>query len=231
MKSVAIISGGSRGIGFAIAQQLINDGFFVHIIGSNSQNLMDAITQLGADNAQSSVCDMSSAGEVISLSKNLSELYPNIQILVNNVGVFLPGSMMEEPSGQWEKEWELNVSSAYHLTRGLWANLKSTPRAHVFNMCSIASIVSYSAGGTYAVTKHALLGFSKSLREEGRPYGIRVTSLLPGATLTDSWAGVDLPAERFMSVQSVARVVSLAFEINNDTQMEEVLLRPIQGDI
>lgn len=231
MKSVAIISGGSRGIGFAVAQQLILDGFFVHIIGSNLENLKHAVAQLGADNAQSSLCDMSSPTEVISLSQNLSSLYPQLQILVNNVGTFLPGAMMDEPSGQWEKEWELNVSSAYHLTRGLWSNLKATSRSHVFNMCSIASIVSYSAGGTYAVTKHALLGFSKSLREEGRPYGIRVTSLLPGATLTDSWAGVDLPKERFMSAESVAKVISVAYQINEDTQMEEVLLRPIQGDI
>lgn len=231
MKSVAIISGGSRGIGFAVAQQLILDGFFVHIIGSNPENLKQAVAQLGVDNAQSSLCDLSSPTEVISLSQNLASLYPQLQILVNNVGTFLPGAMMDEPYGQWEKEWELNVSSAYHLTRGLWSNLKATSRSHVFNMCSIASIVSYSAGGTYAVTKHALLGFSKSLREEGRPYGIRVTSLLPGATLTDSWAGVDLPKERFMSAESVAKVISVAYQINEDTQMEEVLLRPIQGDI
>jgi len=231
MKPVAIISGGSKGIGFAIAQQLILDGFFVHIIGSNPQNLQNAVAQLGANNAQSSLCDMSSVQEVISLSQNLSKTYSQLQILVNNVGVFLPGAMMEEPTEQWEKEWQLNVSSAYHLTRGLWSNLKATPRAHVFNMCSIASIVSYSAGGTYAVTKHALLGFSKSLREEGRPYGIRVTSLLPGATLTDSWTGVDLPKERFMSAKSVAKVLAVAYQINDDTQMEEVILRPILGDI
>lgn len=231
MKPVAIISGGSRGIGFSIAQQLIQDGFFVHLIGSNQENLQKATLELGDANVKYSICDMSIPTEVISLSNNLSELYPNIQILVNNVGVFLPGDMMNEPIGQWDKLWDLNVSSAYHLTRGIWDNLKNTHRAHVFNMCSIASIVSYSAGGTYAVTKHALLGFSKSLREEGRPLGIRVTSLLPGATLTDSWAGVDLPKDRFMSPNSVAKVLSLAFQINSDTQMEEVLLRPIQGDI
>ncbi len=231
MKKVAIISGGSRGIGFAIGQQLIHDGFFVHIIGSKLESLKNAAHSMGEANLNYSVCDMSSPDEVISLSRSLSQSYPEIHLLVNNVGVFLPGAMMEEPTGQWEKEWELNVSSAYHLTRGLWPNLKTTNRAHVFNMCSIASIVSYSAGGTYAVTKHALLGFSKSLREEGRAFGIRVTSLLPGATLTDSWSGVDLPPSRFMSPESVAKVVSIAYQINEDTQMEEVLLRPIEGDI
>jgi short-subunit dehydrogenase len=98
-------------------------------------------------------------------------------------------------------------------------------------MCSIASIVAYDAGGTYSLVKHALLGFSKSLRKEGMALGIRVTALLPGATLTDSWAGVDLPADRFMKPSSVAKVCYTAFEINLDTVMEEVLIRPLLGDI
>ena len=109
--------------------------------------------------------------------------------------------------------------------------MRKSNRAHVINMCSIASITAYDAGGTYSLVKHALLGFTKSLRKEGIPYGIRVTAIMPGATHTDSWAGVDLPQERFMDPQSVANVCYTAFAINRDTVMEEVILRPILGDI
>ncbi len=139
--------------------------------------------------------------------------------------------MMEEGDEQFELLWNANVSGVYYLTKGLWGLLKKSERAHVINMCSIASVTAYAAGGTYAITKHALLGFSKSLRQEGIPAGIRVTSVLPGATLTDSWKGVDLPVERFMKPESVAAACELAFQMNEDTVMEEVLLRPIQGDI
>ena len=98
-------------------------------------------------------------------------------------------------------------------------------------MCSIASVTAYEAGGTYSLVKHALLGFSKSLRKEGIAKGIRVTSVLPGATLTDSWAGVDLPPNRFMKSESVAKVCYTAFEINEDSVLEEVIIRPILGDL
>jgi len=98
-------------------------------------------------------------------------------------------------------------------------------------MCSIASVTAYAAGGSYSVAKFALMGFSKSLRLEGMPHGIRVSAVLPGATLTDSWAGVDLPASRFMDPADVAETIHTAFEINEQTVMEEVLLRPLLGDI
>jgi NAD(P)-dependent dehydrogenase (short-subunit alcohol dehydrogenase family) len=117
------------------------------------------------------------------------------------------------------------------MTRGLWSLMQHVPRAHVFNMCSIASVTAYAAGGSYSVAKFALMGFSKSLRLEGMPYGIRVSAVLPGATLTDSWAGVDLPKERFMDPKDVAEAIFMAFQINEHTVMEEVLLRPILGDI
>ena len=154
-----------------------------------------------------------------------------MDVLVNNAGLFLPGSMMEESNGQFEHLWQVNMSSAYHVTRAVWEKLSNSPRAHVINMCSIASVTAYEAGGTYSLVKHALLGFSKSLRKEGISKGIRVTSVLPGATLTDSWAGVDLPAERFMKPESVANVCYTAFEINQDSVMEEVTIRPILGDL
>ena len=109
--------------------------------------------------------------------------------------------------------------------------MKRNERGHIFNMCSIASILAYEAGGGYAVTKHALLGFSKSLRKEGMPLGIRVSAVLPGATLTDSWAGVDLPQSRFMRAEDVAQTIVIAWDINERSVMEEITIRPVEGDI
>ena len=138
---------------------------------------------------------------------------------------------MEEEEGQFETLMTTNMNSAYHITKGLWPLLKLSNRAHVFNMCSIASITAYAAGGSYSVSKFAMLGFSKSLRLEGIPHDIRVTAILPGATLTDSWAGVDLPSTRFIKPEDVANALYSAFLINENTVMEEVVLRPILGDI
>jgi short-subunit dehydrogenase len=102
---------------------------------------------------------------------------------------------------------------------------------YIFNICSIASIQAYAHGGSYSVSKFALLGFTKSLREELKPHNIRVTAVLPGATLTQSWAGVALPAQRFMPAEDIAQSIFDIYNLSPRTVVEELILRPQLGDI
>jgi short-subunit dehydrogenase len=109
--------------------------------------------------------------------------------------------------------------------------MKKEKSGHIFNMCSIASIKAYPNGGSYAITKFALLGFSKVLREELRENGIRVTAVMPGATKTASWEGSDLPDSRFMKAEDVAEVIFNANAISERSVVEELIIRPQLGDI
>jgi short-subunit dehydrogenase len=109
--------------------------------------------------------------------------------------------------------------------------MKTIHKGHVFNMCSIASIKAYPNGGSYAISKFALLGFSKVLREELKEYGVRVTAVLPGATRTASWDGIDLPEDRFMRAEDVAETVFSAYSISERSVVEEIIIRPQLGDI
>lgn len=196
--------------------------------------MSDAKSQLlsaGAPEVYTFSGDLSQSDVAKDCVAAIANTWDSLTVLVNNAGVFLPGTMMEEEEGQFETLMTTNMNSAYHITKGLWPLLKLSKRAHVFNMCSIASITAYAAGGSYSVSKFAMLGFSKSLRLEGMPHGVRVTAILPGATLTDSWAGADLPSSRFMMPEDVANTLYSAFLINENTVMEEVVLRPILGDI
>src|SRR5260370_41716527 len=97
-------------------------------------------------------------------------------------------------------------------------------------MCSIASIKAYPNGGSYAISKFALLGFTKVLREEMKPFNIRVTAVMPGATKTASWDGVDLPDSRFMKTEDIAEVIFNACYISARTLVEELIIRPQFGD-
>jgi short-subunit dehydrogenase len=124
-----------------------------------------------------------------------------------------------------------NVYSAYYITRGLAKQMVASQSGHIFNMCSIASIKAYPNGGSYAISKFALLGFSKVLREELKDKGIRVTAILPGATRTSSWDGVDLPDERFMKSEDVAETIFSAYSLSKRSVVEEILIRPQLGDI
>jgi hypothetical protein len=154
-----------------------------------------------------------------------------VDVLVNNAGKFIPGTTMEEAEGNLESMIETNVYSAYHVTRGLVAHMKAKTAGHIFNLCSIASIKAYPNGGSYAISKFALLGFSKVLREELKESGIRVTAVLPGATRTASWDGVDLPDTRFIKPEDVAEVIFNAYSISDRSVVEEVIIRPQLGDI
>jgi NAD(P)-dependent dehydrogenase (short-subunit alcohol dehydrogenase family) len=234
MKCHVVVTGASRGIGFAVAHRFAKEGHHLAIVARNAGDLTLAKEQLlsaGAAAVHKVVADLSSPEEIAQSVTTIQSIFGQVHVLVNNAGLFLGGTMMGEPAGQFQHLMNTNVLSAYEMTRGLWTQLQNTPRAHVFNMCSIASITAYAAGGSYSVAKFALMGFSKSLRLEGMPFGIRVSAVLPGATLTDSWAGVDLPKERFMDPKDVAEAIFMAFQINEHTVMEEILLRPMLGDI
>ncbi len=232
---IALVTGASRGIGKYVALELANKGFNLVLCSRNIAQLRETQQLIQATHPEIKidihVADLSTEWGCQSLVDFYRNLHNNLTVLVNNAGVFLPGTLMEEDSNQMKLQMDLNFFSAYHITKGLWDLLKITPRAHVFNMCSIASITAYAAGGGYSVSKFALLGFSKSLRLEGIPHQIAVSAVLPGATLTDSWAGVDLPESRFMRPEDVALVISNAFDINEQTVMEEIIIRPVLGDI
>ncbi len=233
-RKLAVVTGSNKGIGLAVAEKFASVGFDVVITGRNNADLIQAATSIEKQfeiSVYSFCVDLSVKEGCLEFASYVKSLSREITVLVNNAGKFEPGSMMTEADGLLESQIQTNLFSAYYVTKFLWSELKTSNRTHVFNMCSIASVQAYAAGGSYSVSKHALLGFSKSLRLEGIPYKINVTAILPGATLTDSWSGVDLPESRFMMPSDVAFVVYNAWEINEHTVAEEILLRPLLGDI
>src|SRR5690606_18385002 len=120
--------------------------------------------------------------DAIAYGRTLLGTWPDIDLLVNNAGIFLPGAVHEEPDGALEAMTAVNLFGPYHLTRTLLPAMIARRSGHIINMCSVASRIAYPNGGAYTIVKFALLGFSKSLREEMKPHGIKVTSVMPGAT-------------------------------------------------
>lgn len=194
-----------------------------------------------------------------SLQQEMADLYPEVQVqvmqadlsqkqevkafaafvkkntipdvLINNTGIFIPGSLHEEPEGNFEKTMHTNLFSAYYLTRAFTDAFIDRKSGHIFSIGSIAGLTAYANGGSYAVSKWAMLGFTKCLRQELMPHGIRVTSVLPGATYTASWEGVDLPEDRFMKATDVAESVWAAYNLSPRSVVEEIVIRPQLGDI
>jgi len=98
-------------------------------------------------------------------------------------------------------------------------------------MCSIASLAAYHNGGSYSISKFALMGFSKNLREELKPYNLKVTAVYPGAVYTSSWEGSGIPPSRIMEVSDVASLIYAASQLSPQACVEDIVLRPQQGDL
>jgi len=235
MNKLIVVTGGSKGIGRAIIEKFVSHGFDVATCARNQEELKKLELQIKKSFPSSSVytttADMADRQQTKSFVSFIAELKRPVDVLVNNAGYFVPGSISTEPEGTLESMIHANLYSAYHTTRGIVQAMKERKSGHIFNMCSIASIKAYSNGGSYAISKFALLGFSKCLREELKEFGIRVTAILPGATRTSSWDESDEPEERFMKAEDIADTIYSAYAISGRSVVEEVIIRPQLGDI
>lgn len=234
MNKLVVVTGGTKGIGRAILERFASAGFDVATCARKQADLIQSkedVEKKYLVKVSVQTADMSDKNQVKVFTDFINKLSRPVDVLVNNAGHFVPGQVMEEPDGTLESMIEGNVYSAYYATRGLIGSMKSNKSGHIFNMCSIASIMAYPNGGSYAISKFALLGFSKVLREELKEFGIRVTAVLPGATKTASWAGSTLPDSRFMKPEDVAEAVFSAYSLSPHSVVEELLIRPQLGDI
>lgn len=231
----AVITGASKGIGKAIAVKLAQEGCNVAICARHAGALADAKAAIQQKNPNATILaesvDMGDKSQVQAFAGKVMAIFPRVDILVNNAGIFIPGALQQEEDGLLEKLMAVNVYSAYHLTRALLPAMIPHRNGHIFNLCSTASYKAYPNGGSYGITKHALLGFSKNLREELVPHHIKVTTVSPGPTLTASWDGFEAPADRMMPPEDIASVIWSAWSLAKQTVVEEILLRPMLGDI
>lgn len=224
-----VITGASRGIGKAIAEKFLSENHTILICSSNETKLAELKIQFPS--IITFVCDVSKKNEVVAFADFVLQNFESIDVLINNAGVFLPGKVHDEEDGILEKTMQTNLYSAYYLTQKLVPSMIAKRNGYIFNLCSVASIKAYPNGGSYSVSKFALLGFSKCLREELKEYNIKVTSILPGATLTDSWSGTDLPESRFSKSEDIADLIYSITQLSAFSVVEDLVIRPQLGDI
>jgi short-subunit dehydrogenase len=229
-----IITGASRGIGKAIAEIFAANGHDLFLSSRNEVKLYktmeELVTKYPSVSIKAKAFDLSQKEQAIALGNwCLQHAVPDI--VINNAGNFEPGSVHNEPDGSLESQVATNLYSAYHLTRTLLPKMMEKGSGHVFNMCSIASLQAYANGGAYSISKVALHGFSKNLREEMKPHGIKVTAVHPGAVMTDSWEGFDNSKKRIMEAADIAKMVYAASQLSEQACVEEIIIRPQLGDL
>jgi short-subunit dehydrogenase len=234
-KMNVIITGATKGIGRAIATQFSAAGCHVIAIARSESELQalknDLLSAFSLATVTTKSVDIGDAGQIKDFGYWLLENQFSPDVLVNNAGYYVPGTIYDEEEGVLEKMMEVNLYSAYQLTRIVLPGMIEKKNGYIFNICSIAAFQPLPNVGSYGISKFALLGLTRHLREEMKPYGIKVSAVLPGATITASWAGSEIDPERLMEADDVAKMVFGSTQLSSRAVVEDIILRPQLGDV
>ena len=193
---VAIITGGTRGIGFATAKKFLENEAKVVLLGSKQETVEKAIKELKQMNSNYDVIgfypNLSSKEEMNELFKKIKKIYGRIDILINNAGISSKTKIEDYTEEEYEKITNLNIKSVFNCSKQIIPYLKET-KGVILNTSSMVSIYGQPSGVMYPTTKFAVNGITKSLARELAPYGIRVNAVAPGIINTDMVA--KLPKE------------------------------------
>ena len=228
-----VITGASQGIGAATARACARlAGAEIFLVARNESNLGAVASDCRESGARAHVvvCDVTDEAAVTSAAAEvLAGGAPDL--LVNNAGRFEPGHSAEISLALFRRQLDVNVTSAFLVTRALLPAMIAAGGGMIVFLGSVASLKAYPGGAAYCTAKHALLGYARSVREDTRESGVRVTTLLPGAAWTPSWEGAGIPPERMMPAEDVAKAIVDCWQMSDRTVVEELLLRPQLGDV
>lgn len=229
---VALITGGTRGIGLAIAHALSAEGCQLILTGRSEQFLQKASRELGGAKPSAHVCDVRDPHSVDQLFRAIRRTHSRIDILINNAGIAhasLPIAKLPYPV--WKDVVATNLDGMFLVTQASLMLMKRG--AVIVNNLSIAATRVFAGSAAYNASKHAALGFTNTLREELRSKEIRVIGLMPGATDTDIWTTLwpEAPRRKMMSPETVARAVVDAILLPPNATVETLEILPSAGTL
>ncbi|NII85428.1 MULTISPECIES: SDR family oxidoreductase [unclassified Pedobacter] len=225
----AVITGATKGIGRAIAFKFAQNGCDLVLIARGLDELERLRQELApyGNVVFIQAADCSVKEEVYAFLNSTAINLDQIDVLVNNVGIFLPGSMLDEDDETFEKQQHLNTNAGYYISKFIGKKMRSAKRGHIFNICSVASKAPVKDGGSYSVTKAAMLSLNHVLRQELAPHNVKVTAFLPGSTKTSSWEGTTIPDEKFVQPEDIAETLFTILNLSKGVNVDEVLITPL----
>lgn len=232
--NLAVITGGSKGIGAGLIRQFASKGYHIATYSRNEhllKELQSEIIEKFSVEFFFRVVDAVNIQQVREFGDYVLQLNKPVKVLINNAGQFLPGELSSESDNNLHHLLTVNLESAYQITRVLLPEMKKINGSHIINICSVASLKAYPQGGSYAISKAALMSFSQNLREELKNCGVKVTAVFPGATLTESWEGSGYPDDRFIPIHDLAKLIWSCHDLSESSVVEEIIIRPQLGDI
>ena len=234
-KPVVLITGASQGIGAAIATVFAREvrGVRLALVARNAKNLGAVARVCGKLGASAEIfsCDVSDEASVAAMAKAVAKRFGGVDVLINNAGAFTMAPFARTSVAEFDRMIAVNLRSAFLVTRAFLPAMLKRKHGDVFFMSSIAGLGAYPNAAAYCAAKFGVTGLAKVLRAETKGTGVRVCCVHPGATWSPSWSTSGVKPERIMPAEDVARAFLDVWKLGRRTVVEEIVLRPEQGDL
>jgi 3-oxoacyl-[acyl-carrier protein] reductase len=228
--SVALVTGGSRGIGRAIALRLAAMGSSVAICGRDAAALEAVSAELESEAPRvfSQAADVTRSSDVALLIEQVEAELGPISILVNNAGIGGFGPAHEKSEGDWDRVLNTNLKSVFLVSRGVALSMIRHQRGDIINISSLAGRNAFAGGGLYCASKWGVQGLSACMAEDLREHGIRVSVICPGSVATDfSGRGAKDPS-KVLTPEDVAHAVAMVVTQGPQSFLSEIHVRPLR---
>jgi 3-oxoacyl-[acyl-carrier protein] reductase len=206
--TVALVTGGSRGIGRATSIELARRGVAIALVGRPSPELEETLAlarEAGAPEALAFACDLADAVQVEAAAYAVSSHFPALSVLVNNAGVAPRLSVEETRLDVWDETLAVNLRAPFLLTRAVLPSMRRNGRGRIVHVGSISSTLGTARLSAYCASKWGLVGFMKSLAEELSGSSVTTLAVLPGSTATRMLEGSGMPPR--MTAEEVAQTI------------------------
>lgn len=232
---VVLVTGASQGLGAAIAWAFARElsGVQLALVARSEKNLRAVsrrCEKAGAE-AEFFVCDVSDEMSVKGMAAAVKKRFGRVDVVINNAGRFAGAAFAELSVAAFDEMIAVNLRSAFLVTRAFLPAMLRQKQGDIFFMSSIAGRQAYPNGAAYCAAKFGVSGLAQVLRAETKASGVRVCCVYPGAAWTPSWQGSGVREDRIMPAEDVAQAFLEVYRLSRRTVVEEIVLRPQQGDV
>jgi NAD(P)-dependent dehydrogenase (short-subunit alcohol dehydrogenase family) len=221
---VAYVSGGASGIGLAIVRALLARDWRVAICGRDPERLERAARELDSARLLTTRADVAEEADVRRWVAEARERLGPPDLLVNNAGIYEEYPIATLPTDSWDRVMAINLRGTFLCTREVLPLMQERGGGYVVNIASISGKRGLPGMGAYTASKFGVLGLADCLRHEGKPYGIRTTSICPGWVNTPMAAGTDIPPEAMVQPADVAATVLFLLDLPANVVVPEILI-------
>jgi 3-oxoacyl-[acyl-carrier protein] reductase len=225
----AIVTGGTRGIGYAIARMLLERGAEVAICARSQEGVTKAVASLREQTGKTAVgwaCDVANEEAIQAFFGKVDEVYPKLDILINNAGVGIFKSVGEMTPAEWRTTLDTNLTGVFYFTHLAVERFQKTGGGFVVNLSSLAGRNPFAGGAAYNASKFGLNGFTEALMLDHRNDNVRVCSVMPGSVATDFGGPGGTGTSWKIQPEDIAEVVRVVLEMPERTMVSRVEIRP-----